>query len=105
MESETLRRQMLALIDAMNEALDKHRWRRMPGLHQQLMKCFKEYEAVETSADALREMKAQLHTAYAHLIDRQNQRAEILKVRMDNLQRNKEGVLAYSMVNLFSEPS
>ncbi|MBL3955962.1 flagellar protein FliT, partial [Bacteroides thetaiotaomicron] len=30
-------RQLFALVEAMNEALDKQRWRRLPALHQQVM--------------------------------------------------------------------
>ncbi|EKB2874732.1 TPA: hypothetical protein KEW44_002372 [Escherichia coli] len=32
---EKQRRKLFALVEAMNEALDKQRWRRLPALHQQ----------------------------------------------------------------------
>ncbi len=97
--------QLFALIDAMNASLDKQRWRRMPALHQQLMRLFHDYEATETSATELRGVKDQLHAAYVALIERQNQRAEELKQQMESHQQNQEGRLAYSMVNLISEKS
>lgn len=67
----------------MNEALDKQRWRRLPALHQQLIRQFHDYAAAETDA-------AQL---------------DAVKARMEQHQRHQEGVLAYSIVNLLSEKS
>lgn len=103
MSSEALRSQLLALIDEMNAALDKQRWRRMPGLHQQVMAVFAEYEAQEGSALQLQQTKKMLHDAFASLIARRESRAALLKERMAEHQTNKEGMLAYSMVNLFTE--
>ncbi|HCD1255909.1 TPA: flagellar protein FliT [Citrobacter amalonaticus] len=103
MEGESLQQQLLTLIDAMHDSLDKQRWRRMPALHQQLMRIFEEYALTERSEVELRAVKAQLHAAYSTLIDRQMQRAEMLKARMDSHQQHQEGVLAYSMVNSISE--
>lgn len=103
MSDEPLRNQLFALIDAMHQALDQHRWRKMPGLHQQLMATFDRYQAQETSALALAQTKQALKSAYSAILARREQRADELKARMDKLQRDKEGVLAYSMVNLFSE--
>ncbi|WP_253379823.1 flagellar protein FliT [unidentified bacterial endosymbiont] len=95
--------QLYALIDAMNEALDKQRWRRLPALHQQVMRQFARYEALETSETELRAVKERLRAAFAALIERRSQRAALLKERMDKHQQHQEGVLAYSMVNLISE--
>ena len=96
---------LFALIDAMNEALDKQRWRRLPALHQQLMRQFHDYAAAETDAAQLDTVKAQLYGAFNTLIKRREQRAEVLKARMEQHQRHQEGVLAYSIVNLLSEKS
>ncbi|EKI45392.1 flagellar protein FliT [Escherichia coli] len=95
---EKQRRQLFALVEAMNEALDKQRWRRLPALHQQLMRQFHDYAAAETDV-------AQLYDAFNALIKRREQRAEVLKARMEQHQRHQEGVLAYSIVNLLSEKS
>lgn len=96
-------RQLFALIEAMNEALDKQRWRRLPALRQQLMRQFHDYAAAETDVRQLRAAKTQLHTAFSALIARREQRVEVLKARMELHQQRQEGVLAYSMVNLLSE--
>ncbi|BED00609.1 flagellar protein FliT [Escherichia coli] len=80
---EKQRRQLFALVEAMNEALDKQRWRRLPALHQQLIRQFHDYAAAETDAAQLCAVKA----------------------RMEQHQRHQEGVLAYSIVNLLSEKS
>ncbi|EEX6468043.1 MULTISPECIES: flagellar protein FliT [Enterobacteriaceae] len=80
---EKQRRKLFALVEAMNEALDKQRWRRLPALHQQLIRQFHDYAAAETDA-------AQL---------------DAVKARMEQHQRHQEGVLAYSIVNLLSEKS
>ncbi|MCR6676500.1 flagellar protein FliT [Escherichia marmotae] len=101
MEKE--RRQLFALVTAMNEALDKQRWRRLPVLHQQLMRQFHVYEEAETDAAQLRVVKVQLHAAFSVLIARREQRTEVLKARMERHQQHQEGVLAYSIVNLLSE--
>ncbi|MDU1473473.1 MAG: flagellar protein FliT, partial [Escherichia coli] len=50
---EKQRRQLFALVEAMNEALDKQRWRRLPALHQQLIRQFHDYAAAETDAAQL----------------------------------------------------
>lgn len=91
-------RQLFALVEAMNEALDKQRWRRLPALHQQVMRQFHDYATAETDA-------TQLCAAFNALIKRREQRAEVLKARMEQHQRHQEGVLAYSIVNLLSEKS
>ena len=95
MERERQQQQLYALVKEMNEALDRKRWRRLPGLHQQVMRVFHDYAAWETDAT--------LHAAFEVLIARRTQRAEELKARMDQHQQNQEGMLAYSMVNLISE--
>ena len=102
---EKQRRQLFALVEAMNEALDTQRWRRLPALHQQLMRQFNDYAAIETDARQLGTVKSQLHAAFSALIARREQRAQVLKVRMELHQQHQEGVLAYSIVNLFSEKS
>ena len=101
---EKQRRQLFALVEAMNDALDKQRWRRLPALYQQLMRQFHDY-AAETDAAQLDAVKAQLYGAFNALIKRREQRAEVLKARMEQHQRHQEGVLAYSIVNLLSEKS
>ncbi|MBJ9240985.1 MULTISPECIES: flagellar protein FliT [Citrobacter] len=103
MERERQQQQLYALVKEMNDALDRKRWRRLPGLHQQVMRVFHDYAAWETDATALREVKDTLHAAFEALIARRTQRAEELKARMDQHQQNQEGMLAYSMVNLISE--
>ncbi|WP_213135273.1 flagellar protein FliT [Citrobacter sp. FP75] len=103
MERERQQQQLYALVGEMNEALDQKRWRRLPGLHQQVMKVFHQYAAWETDASALREVKANMLAAFETLIERRTQRAQELKACMDKHQQNLEGVLAYSMVNLISE--
>ncbi|EGI6811327.1 flagellar protein FliT [Escherichia coli] len=100
---EKQRRQLFALVEAMNEALDKQRWRCLPALHQQLMRQFHDYAQAETDVAQLCAVKAQLYAAFNALIKRREQRAEVLKARMERHQRHQEGVLAYSIVNLFSE--
>lgn len=103
MESQHSQKALYALVDAMNTALDEERWRRLPALHQQLMREFRAYEAAEVSSDELLATKATLHKAFAALIERRTQRADALKASMDNHQKNQEGVLAYSMINTISE--
>ncbi|EGO8359914.1 flagellar protein FliT [Escherichia coli] len=102
---EKQRRQLFVLVEAMNETLDKQRWRRLPALHQQLMRQFHDYAAVETDTAQLDVVKAQLYSAFNSLIKRREQRADVLKARMEQHQRHQEGVLAYSIVNLLSEKS
>ncbi|EPG5469049.1 flagellar protein FliT [Escherichia coli] len=102
---EKQRRQLFALVEAMNDVLDKQRWRRLPALYQQLMRQFHDYAAAETDAAQLDAVKAQLYGAFNALIKRREQRAEVLKARMEQHQRHQEGVLAYSIVNLLSEKS
>ena len=105
MQRERLQQQqqLYALVQEMNDALDNKRWRRLPGLHQQVMRVFHDYAAWETDAGALREVKSKMHAAFEALITRRTQRAEELKARMDQHQQNQEGMLTYSMVNLISE--
>ncbi|MBF0032778.1 MULTISPECIES: flagellar protein FliT [Citrobacter] len=103
MERERQQQQLYALVAAMNDALDQKRWRRLPGLHQQVMRDFHTYAAWETDDAALGEVKRKMLTAFEALIERRTQRADELKVRMDKHQHNQEGMLAYSMVNLISE--
>ncbi|HGY3718917.1 flagellar protein FliT [Citrobacter sp. Res13-Sevr-PEB04-36] len=103
MERERQQQQLYALVEAMNDALDQKRWRRLPGLHQQVMRDFHAYAAWETDAAALHKVKSKLLMAFEALIERRTQRAEELKARMDKHQQNQEGMLAYSMVNLISE--
>ncbi|MGI3450207.1 flagellar protein FliT [Citrobacter freundii] len=103
MQREHQQQQLYALVKEMNDALDNKRWRRLPGLHQQVMRVFHDYAAWETDAEALREVKSKMHAAFEALIARRTQRAEELKARMDQHQQNQEGMLAYSMVNLISE--
>lgn len=103
MDRQNQQQQLFALIDAMNDSLDRQRWRRLPAQHQQLMRLFHVYEAEETSTEELRKVKETLRGGFAALIERRTQRAELLKARMDTHQRNQEGVLAYSMVNIISE--
>lgn len=103
MERERQQQQLYALVKEMNDALDQKRWRRLPGLHQQVMRVFHEYEAWETDTSALRKVKDNMLTAFEALITRRTQRAEELKAQMDKHQQNQEGMLAYSMVNLISE--
>ncbi|MCS2150668.1 flagellar protein FliT [Scandinavium manionii] len=103
MSSEQLQKQLLALIDEMNVALDQQRWRRMPGLRQQVMTVFAEYEAQERSELVLQHTKKMLHDAFSSIIERRESRVALLKERMAEHQSNKEGILAYSMVNLFTE--
>ncbi|MBV2345678.1 flagellar protein FliT, partial [Escherichia coli] len=67
---EKQRRQLFALVEAMNEALDKQRWRRLPALHQQLMSQYHDYAAAETDAAQLDTVKAQLYGAFNTLIKR-----------------------------------
>lgn len=70
---EKQRRQLFALVEAMNDALDKQRWRRLPALYQQLMRQFHDYAAAETDAAQLDAVKAQLCSAFNALIKRRRQ--------------------------------
>lgn len=105
MERANRQQQLWDLIDAMNLALDQGRWQKLPAQHQYLMRLFYEYEAFETDADALRVVKDRLRDAFAALIERRTKRADELKAKVENHNKNQEGMLAYSMVNLFSEQS
>lgn len=105
MSSDELRAQILALLDAMKEALDKQRWRKMPALHRRLMQVFEDYRAVETSRAALDDLKQILRNEYLQIIERRRARAAVLHARMENHRDKKEGMLAYSMVSLVSERS
>ena len=78
MERERQQQQLYALIKEMNEALDRKRWRRLPGLHQQVMRVFHDYAAWETDATALREVKDILHAAFEeHSVRKNSKRAWI----------------------------
>ncbi len=89
----------------MNEALDKATLATPSGTAS----------AVDTPVSRLRgggnrcaqldAVKARLYDAFNALIKRREQRAEVLKARMEQHQRHQEGVLAYSIVNLLSEKS
>lgn len=74
---EKQRRQLFALVEAMNDALDKQRWRRLPALYQQLMRQFHDYAAAETDAAQLDAVKAQLYGAFNALIKRREQRRSV----------------------------
>ena len=78
MQRERLQQQqqLYALVQEMNDALDNKRWRRLPGLHQQVMRVFHDYAAWETDAGALREVKSKMHAAFEALITRRTQRPE-----------------------------
>lgn len=99
---EKQRRQLFALVEAMNDALDKQRWRRLPAFHQQLMRQFHDYAAAETDAAQLDAVKAQLYGAFNALIKRREQRRSV-EARMEQHQRHQEGVLACSIGGTFGE--
>lgn len=105
MDSEALRREMYTLLDAMNEALDKQRWRRLPALRQRTMVLFEQYVQLTPPEAELAELKSRLREGFEGLIERQRLRAGVLQQRMEKLRQGKEGMLAYSMVNLLSEQS
>lgn len=65
---------------------------------------YSQYKEIDLAAQ-LCAVKAQLYGAFNALIKRREQRAEVLKARMEQHQRHQEGVLAYSIVNLLSEKS
>lgn len=90
MERERQQQQLYALVKEMNDALDQKRWRRLPSLHQQVMRVFHEYEARETDVSALRKVKDNMLSAFEALIARRTQRAEELKARMDKHQQNQK---------------
>lgn len=103
MERERQQQQLYAPVKEMNEALDRKRWRRLPGLHQQVMRVFMIMPHGKPMPPRCERSKDTLHAAFEVLIARRTQRAEELKARMDQHQQNQEGMLAYSMVNLISE--
>lgn len=103
MNSVELGEQLLVLLGAMHEAQDKQRWRRMPVLHRRIMQVFETYRVIEPSPAALDEMKRTLHTGFRNIIQRRQQRAALLEARMASHRGNKEGMLAYSMIDLVSE--
>lgn len=105
MNSEELRGQLLGLLQAMHEALDKQRWRRLPALHRRIMQVFEVYRRVEASPAALDEMKQTLRSGFRSIIERRQQRAALLEARMASHRGNQEGMLAYSMIGLVSEHS
>ncbi|STK08207.1 lateral flagellar chaperone protein (FliT-like) [Escherichia coli] len=97
---EKQRRKLFALVEAMNEALDKQRWRRLPALHQQLIRQFHDYAAAETDAAQLDAVKARLYDAFNALIKRREQRAEVLKARMEQHQRIRKAYWPTQLFNL-----
>jgi len=99
METQTVNKQIAELLEAMNEALNKQRWRRMPALHTRLMTLFNAYCASQPP-EAL---KARLRQAYGEIIARRSERAALLQARMEKHRQQREGVLAYSLVNILSE--
>lgn len=94
---------MTSLLAAMHEALDKQRWRRLPALHQRLMATYGDYVAANPSAAALARVKTTLRAGLGEIIARREARAAQLKARMENHRQQRDGMLAYSMVNLVSE--
>lgn len=98
-----MNKQITELLAAMNEALDKQRWRRMPALHTRLMTLFNAYCANQPPEDELEVLKARLRQAYSEIIARRTERAALLQARMEKHRQQREGVLAYSLVNLVSE--
>lgn len=103
METQTVNKQISELLEAMNEALDKQRWRRMPALHTRLMTLFNAWCASQPPQDELEALKARLRQAYDEIIARRSERAALLQARMEKHRQQREGVLAYSLVNILSE--
>lgn len=103
MTSNALRQQIESLLAAMNESLDKQRWRRLPALRQRLMMLFAQYRDAAPSPDELAQVKARLRDGFAQMIARREARAAQLAARMEKHRQQKEGRLAYSMVNLVAE--
>lgn len=103
MTSDALRHQIESLLDAMNENLDKQRWRRLPALHQRLMMLFAQYRDAAPSPDELADLKGRLRDGFAQIIVRRQARAGLLEARMEKHRQQQEGRLAYSMVNLVAE--
>ena len=48
-------------------------------------------------------LKARLRQAYGEIIARRTERAAQLKARMEKHRQQREGALAYSLVNILSE--
>lgn len=105
MDREALRREMYTLLDEMNEALDKQRWRRLPALHQRIMMLFNQYVQLTPPEAELTDIKSRLREGFEGLIERRRLRAGVLQQRMEKLRNGKEGMLAYSLINLLSEQS
>ncbi len=103
METQTVNRQVAALLDAMNDALDKQRWRRMPALHTRLMTLFNAWCASQPPKEELEALKAQLRQAYGQIIARRTERAAQLRALMEKHRQQQDGVLAYSLVNILAE--
>jgi len=103
MDTQTVNKQIDELLNAMNEALNKQRWRRMPALHTRLMTLFNAWCASQPPEDELNMLKARLRQAYSEIIARRTERAALLKARMEKHRQQREGILAYSLVNLVSE--
>ena len=103
METQTVNKQVAELLEAMNEALDKQRWRRMPALHTRLMTLFNAWCASQPPEAELEALKARLRQAYGEIIARRSERAALLQARMEKHRQQREGVLAYSLINIVSE--
>jgi len=103
MELTELENQMTGLLAAMHESLDKQRWRRLPALHQRLMALYADYAMAQSNVAQLDAMKATLRRGLGEIIARREARAERLKARMEKHRQQRDGQLAYSMVNLVSE--
>lgn len=103
MSQDALRQQIESLLAAMNESLDKQRWRRLPALHRRLMMLFEQYAAEPVSPAELAALKTRLREGFAQMIARRQARAGQLEARMEKHRRQQEGRLAYSMVKLVAE--
>lgn len=103
MTHDALRQQIESLLAAMNDSLDKQRWRRLPALHRRLMMLFAQYRDAAPSPDELADLKARLRDGFAQIIARRQARAGQLQARMEKHRQQQEGRLAYSMVNLVAE--
>lgn len=103
MELQALESEMVKLLGCMHDALDKQRWRRMPALHQRLMLLFTRYCEAGPDAAALSALKATLHKGYSEIVARRQARMALLQAQMETHRQTRDGMLAYSMVSLFSE--
>ncbi|MCR4456412.1 flagellar protein FliT [Pseudescherichia sp. L3] len=98
-----MNKQIDELLSAMDEALNKQRWRRMPALHTRLMTLFNAYCESQPPQDELEALKARLRQAYGDIIARRTERVALLQTRMEKHRQQREGVLAYSLMNTVSE--